>query len=157
MRRYGMDIIHKWLTSDRLSLTTKIYASDFERDWWRQITTKVRASELQTYLGDEIFANRYSYLSGRTFGEEDYVIVGRLSGGLEGTTDSRWMYQVSGLKETQEHQWEAFGRPGELEVGLNLHRKHSRMNSFRTTIPDGPGRGRPLWTSGIGCGRPTPN
>jgi len=123
MRRYGMDIIHKWLTTDRLSLTTKIYASDFERDWWRQITAKIRASELQTYLGDEIFADRYSYLSGRTFGEEDYVIVGRLSGGLEGTTDSRWMYRVSGLKETLEHQWEAFGQPSELEVGFNLHRE----------------------------------
>ncbi|HEY9117310.1 MAG TPA: carboxypeptidase-like regulatory domain-containing protein, partial [Roseivirga sp.] len=36
MRRYGLDIIHKWLPKSNISLTSKIYATDFERDWWRQ-------------------------------------------------------------------------------------------------------------------------
>ncbi|NVN19946.1 TonB-dependent receptor [Muricauda sp. HICW] len=123
MRRYGVDIIHKWLPNDDLSFTTKVYASDFERDWWRQVTAKVRASEVQDYVGDEIFTDRYGYLSGRTFDDEDYVIVGRVENGLESTTDSRWIYRVSGIKETVNAKWQAFGAPSAFEGSINLHRE----------------------------------
>src|SRR5690606_29915087 len=123
MRRYGVDIIHKWLPKEKLALTTKVYASDFERDWWRQITTKVLASGVRAYVGEEIFADRYGYLEDRTFGPEDYVIVGRVVDGRESTTDSRWIYRVSGLKGTLEQQWEAFGRASNFELGLNVHRE----------------------------------
>lgn len=123
MRRYGVDIIHKWLPNDQLSFTTKVYASDFERDWWRQVTAKVRAADVQDYVGDAIFNNRYGYLAGRTFDDEDYVIVGRVENGLESTTDSRWIYRVSGIKETMNLDWEAFGAKSEFEGGLNLHRE----------------------------------
>lgn len=123
MRRYGVDIIHKWLPNEDLSFTTKVYASDFERDWWRQVTAKVRASEVQDYVGDEIFADRYRYLQGRSFDDEDYVIVGRILNGRESTTDSRWIYRVSGIKETIKAKWEAFNAPSEFEAGINLHRE----------------------------------
>ncbi len=123
MRRYGVDIIHKWLPKENLSFTSKIYASDFERDWWRQITAKVKASELKNYVGDEIFNQRYSYLSSETFGEEDYVIVGRVLNGRESTSDSRWTYTVSGIKETMNLQWDAFGEKQKLEASFNLHRE----------------------------------
>jgi len=106
-----------------LSFTTKIYASDFERDWWRQVTAKVRASEVQDYVGDKIFNDRYGYLAGRTFDDEDYVIVGRVENGLESTTDSRWIYRVSGIKETVNAAWEAFGAPSAFEGSINLHRE----------------------------------
>ncbi|MEC7264513.1 MAG: carboxypeptidase-like regulatory domain-containing protein, partial [Bacteroidota bacterium] len=66
MRRYGVDIIHKWLPHENLSLTTKVYASDFERDWWRQVTATVKASEVQDYVGEDIFQDRYGYLAGKT-------------------------------------------------------------------------------------------
>jgi len=123
MRRYGVDIIHKWLPEDGLSFTTKVYASDFERDWWRQVTAKVRASEVQDYVGNEIFNDRYGYLTGRTFDDEDYVIVGRVENGLESTTDSRWIYRVSGIKETVNSDWEAFGEPSAFEGSINIHRE----------------------------------
>ncbi|MDF0708682.1 carboxypeptidase-like regulatory domain-containing protein [Flagellimonas okinawensis] len=123
MRRYGVDIIHKWLPNKKVSFTTKVYASDFERDWWRQVTTKVRASEVRDYVGDEIFNDRYGYLAGRTFDEEDYVIVGRVENGLERTADSRWIYRVSGIKETVNVDWEAFGAPSAFEGSINLHRE----------------------------------
>ncbi|MDC6386926.1 TonB-dependent receptor [Flagellimonas taeanensis] len=123
MRRYGVDIIHKWLPNEDLSFTTKVYASDFERDWWRQVTAKVRASEVQNYVGDEIFADRYRYLQGRSFDDEDYVIVGRILNGRESTTDSRWIYRVSGIKETIKAKWEAFNAPSEFEASINLHRE----------------------------------
>ena len=123
MRRYGLDIIHKWLSSKNLSFTSKVYASDFERDWWRQTTAKIKASEVRNYVGDAIFNDRYSYLNGRTFGEEDYVIVGRINNGRESTTDSRWTYTVSGLKETMDYQWNAFEKEQHLEASINLHRE----------------------------------
>ncbi|MBO0342329.1 MAG: carboxypeptidase-like regulatory domain-containing protein [Bacteroidota bacterium] len=123
MRRYGVDIIHKWLPEDGLSFTTKVYASDFERDWWRQVTAKVLASEVQDYVGDEIFNDRYRYLAGSTFDDEDYVIVGRVENGLESTTDSRWIYRVSGIKETVNADWEAFGARSAFEGSINLHRE----------------------------------
>ncbi|WP_318344627.1 carboxypeptidase-like regulatory domain-containing protein [Flagellimonas baculiformis] len=123
MRRYGVDIIHKWLPNEDLSFTTKVYASDFERDWWRQVTAKVRASDVQDYVGDQIFADRYRYLQGRSFDDEDYVIVGRILNGRESTTDSRWIYRVSGIKETIKAKWEAFNAPSEFEAGINMHRE----------------------------------
>lgn len=123
MRRYGVDIIHKWLPTEQSSFTTKVYASDFERDWWRQVTTKVRASEVQAYVGPEIFNERYGYLNGKSFDDEDYVIVGRVVNGLESTTDSRWIYRVSGIKETFKTDWEAFNAPSHFEASINLHRE----------------------------------
>ena len=123
MRRYGLDIIHKWLSKSNLSFTSKIYASDFERDWWRQITAKVKASEVRDYVGDAIFNHRYSYLNGESFEEEDYVIVGRVLNGRESTTDSRWTYTVSGFKETMSYDWQAFGEKQRLEAAINLHRE----------------------------------
>ena len=123
MRRYGLDIIHKWLSSKNLSFTSKVYASDFERDWWRQTTAKIKASEVRNYVGDNIYYDRYGYLEGQTFGEEDYVIVGRMNNGRESTTDSRWTYTVSGLKETMDYQWNAFEKEQHLEASINLHRE----------------------------------
>ena len=123
MRRYGLDIIHKWLPKKNISFISKIYASDFERDWWRQITTKVKSSEVRNYVGDAIFNDRYSYLNGLDFDEEDYVIVGRVLNGRESTTDSRWTYTVSGFKETMNLDWEAFGQEQHLEATVNLHRE----------------------------------
>lgn len=123
MRRYGLDIIHKWLPKSNLSFTSKIYASDFERDWWRQITTKVKAEQVRDYVGEQIFNDRYAYLKGKTFNEEDYLIVGRILNGRESTTDSRWTYTVSGFKETMNYDWEVFGEGQHLEASINLHRE----------------------------------
>ncbi len=123
MRRYGMDIIHKWLPKKNISLTSKIYASDFERDWWRQVTTVIKASEVRNYLGDEIFNNRYGYLDGLSFTEEDYIRVGKMTNGRESITDSRWIFTVSGLKETMNVDWGAWGEDHHLEAGIKLHQE----------------------------------
>jgi len=123
MRRYGVDLIHKWVLTKSLSLKTKVYATDFERDWWRQITTKVRVSDARAYLGDEIFMNRHQYLAGTNPGPEDYVIVGRVVNGRESTTDSRWTYTVTGIQENLNLEWNAFGSSHTLEAGFNIHRE----------------------------------
>ncbi|MCB0570858.1 MAG: TonB-dependent receptor [Phaeodactylibacter sp.] len=123
MRRYGVDIIHKWLPKANISLTSKIYASDFERDWWRQVTAKVKASDVRSYVGESIFKERYGYMEGLSFGEDDYVRVGRIANGRESTTDSRWIFTVSGLQETFKLDWNAWGETHELEAGLKLHQE----------------------------------
>lgn len=126
MRRYGMDIIHKWLIQPKMSLTSKIYASDFERDWWRQVSTVIRASDVQSYVGDDIFNDRYRYLAGRSFGPEDYVRVGRIIDGRESTTDSQWVFTVSGLQETFEAPWTSGQETHLLEIGAKLHQESYR-------------------------------
>lgn len=123
MRRYGMDIIHKWLPQSNISLTSKIYASDFERDWWRQVTTKIKASEVRSYVGEQIFNDRYRYLDGLTIDEYDYVRVGKITNGRESTTDSRWIFTVSGLQETFNLDWSSWGEEHHLEVGFKLHQE----------------------------------
>ena len=123
MRRYGADIIHKWIPEERISITSKIYASDFERDWWRQVTQKIKASDAKSYLSESIYNDRYAYLEDQTFGEEDYLIVGKVDNGIESTTDSRWTYTVSGIKETATLKWDAFDTSQNLEVGLNIHQE----------------------------------
>lgn len=121
MRRYGLDVIHKYLFNKNQSLVSKIYASDFERDWWRQITTKIKASDARDYLGDNIFNERYSYLNNGNFSPEDYIIVGKITNGKEGTSDSRWTYTVSGIKETFKSVWDAFGAEQNFEASINFH------------------------------------
>lgn len=118
MRRYGLDIIHKWLITPEIHLTSKIYATDFARDWWRQVTDKAQVSDARAYLGDEIFFDRYSYLDGADASANDWVRVGRIANGRESTTDSRWAFAVSGLKETMTWDW---SEDHQLEVGLKLH------------------------------------
>lgn len=123
MRRYGLDIIHKWLPNPNISLTSKIYASDFERDWWRQVTTMVKAAEVKNYLGEGIYQNRYSYLDNHTFTEDDYVRVGRVVNSRESTTDSRWIFTVSGFRELFALDWNAGEKKHQLEASFKLHQE----------------------------------
>lgn len=123
MRRYGVDVIHKLNLNKQLNITSKIYGSDFERDWWRQITNKIKASAVKNYVGDDIYHDRYQYLKNEDPDDEDYVIVGRLNDGHESTSDSRWAYTVSGIKETINYNWTAWGQKHEFESGLNIHRE----------------------------------
>lgn len=121
MHRYGLDIMHKWVPSNAMSLTTKIFASDFARDWWRQTNVVLPAGNVRSYLGEEIFSERYSYLEGVTFGPDDYVRVGRLTNGRESTTDSRWNFTVAGVEETFNRTWTGGQWKNDFEVQLKFH------------------------------------
>src|SRR5690606_32975201 len=92
MRRYGLDIVHKWLIKSNMSLTSKVYASDFERDWWKQLTSKVKAGNVKSYVGDNLYNSKYKYLDGLSFSDEDYVLVGKTVDGVESASDSRWSF-----------------------------------------------------------------
>lgn len=120
MHRYGLDIIHKWAPNSNINLTSKLYASNFERDWWKQVTTKIKASEVENYVGAAVFNERYSHLKNAAFTDEDYVRVGKITDGKESTTDSRWAFTVSGIQETFKLDWR---KKHKLEIGIKLHQE----------------------------------
>lgn len=121
MHRYGLDIIHKWVPNATTDLTTKIFASDFARDWWRQSNTVVKADNVRGYVGEEIFSQRYSYLDGKTFGDDDYVRVGTITNGRESTTDSRWAFTVAAIEETYSKKWSGENWSNGLEAQVKLY------------------------------------
>jgi Fe(3+) dicitrate transport protein len=121
MHRYGLDIIHKWVPDATSDLTTKIFASDFARDWWRQNNIVVKAANVRGYVGEEIFSQRYSYLDGKTFGEDDYVRVGIITKGRESAADSRWAFTVAGIEETFSKKWSGKNWSNGLEAQVKLY------------------------------------
>jgi Fe(3+) dicitrate transport protein len=116
--RYGLDLIYNYKVNDGLVLQTKVYGSDFYRDWWKQNSVVVRASEVKEYVGDDIYGTYYSYLDNLTPGDEDYVRVGKVVNGIESNSNSRWQYLVYGLHEKATVKW---GSGHNLEAMLKLH------------------------------------
>jgi len=121
MHRYGLDIIHKWVPDATSDLTTKIFASDFARDWWRQNNTVIKAANVRGYVGEEIFSQRYGYLDGKTFGQDDYVRVGSITNGRESTSDSRWHFTVAAIEETFSKKWSSETWSNNLEAQIKLY------------------------------------
>jgi len=121
MHRYGLDIIHKWVPDATSDLTTKIFASDFARDWWRQNNTVIKAASVRGYVGEEIFSQRFSYLEGKTFGDDDYVRVGSVNKGRESTTDSKWHFTVAAIEETYSKKWHGENWSNNLEGQIKLY------------------------------------
>ncbi|GEM_PF-387137 len=122
-RRYALDVIHKYAGSVNWSLTSKVYGADFARDWWRQKTALVAAEDVLSYVGEDIYRDRYSYLDGLDFGPDDYVRVGRVINDREATTDSKWNYTFAGLQEQFEHRWQRGNWAGEGVAGARLHKE----------------------------------
>ncbi|HRF77361.1 MAG TPA: TonB-dependent receptor [Chitinophagales bacterium] len=104
-RRYGMDGVYNYKLTDKARLQTKIYFSDFYRDWWKQTSTVVHAGDVEEYVGADIYATSFSYLDDVTIGPDDYVRVGKVANGYESTTDSRWQYRVYGVQEKYIQQY----------------------------------------------------
>ncbi len=104
-RRYGMDGVYNYKLNDKARLQTKLYFSDFYRDWWKQVSTVVKASDVEEYVGNEIYNSNYTFLDDVTIGPDDYVRVGKVVNGIESTTDSRWQYRVYGVQEKYIQQY----------------------------------------------------
>lgn len=121
MHRYGLDIIHKWVPDASKSLTTKIFASDFARDWWRQNTIVIQASKVKTYLGDKYFTERYAYLNDQAYGNDDFVRIGSLTNGRESTTDSKWKFSVVTIEETFKKSWNGRDWSHAIEAQLKAY------------------------------------
>ena len=123
MHRYGMDIIHRYAGGKDWSIQSKIFASDFGRQWWRQNNVIIPVSQAFEYLGETIINQRYSYLKDAVFTDEDFVRVGRITNGRESTMDSRWSFSVVGLEETFKKSWKSEKSEHQLEANLKIHRE----------------------------------
>lgn len=122
MHRYGLDIIYKWVPKDLdFNLITKIFASDFARDWWRQNSAVLRAGDVRNYVGEEIFSQKYKYLEGKSWGDNDFIRIGAIRNGRESTTNSAWHFTVASIEETFMKNWETNRFKINTEGQIKLH------------------------------------
>ena len=98
-KRYGVDFIYNYQLSRKIILSSKLYVSQFQRDWWRQENTLIKATAAQSYLGETIYSDRYSYLEGLTFDDDDYIRVGKVAGGKESTRARNRLFRVAGFQQ----------------------------------------------------------
>ncbi|OFY82521.1 MAG: hypothetical protein A3F72_08025 [Bacteroidetes bacterium RIFCSPLOWO2_12_FULL_35_15] len=115
-KRYAVDLIYNYKLSKNILLSTKGYVSQFQRDWWRQENTLIKASTASAYLGNDIHDERYAYLDGQTFGNDDYIRVGKVAGGKESTRARNRLFRVGGLQESFKYNFEK----GNLKMNLEL-------------------------------------
>ncbi len=120
-KRYGVDLIYNFKLNKNVVLSSKIYASQFQRDWWRQENTLIKASTAKSYLGNEIYNDRYSYLEGQTFGNDDYIRVGKIVSGKESTRARNRLFKVLGAQESFKYNLEKANYKMNLEVTLKGH------------------------------------
>lgn len=120
-KRYAADLVYNFKICKNAVLVSKIYTSQFTRDWWRQENTLVKASSVKSYVGDEIYNEHYSYLDGQTFGNDDYVRVGKVVAGRESTKARNRLFRVAGISETIKFNWTAGEIQGKLEASVKAH------------------------------------
>ena len=99
-KRYAVDLMHNYQLTENTLLSTKIYASQFQRDWWRQENIIISGSSAATYLKDNVLNDRYDYLNDQTFESNDYIRVGKLVNGKESTRARNRTFKFAGLQET---------------------------------------------------------
>jgi Fe(3+) dicitrate transport protein len=120
-KRYAADIIHNYAINTHAILSSKVYASQFQRDWWRQENTLIKASTAKTYLGDDIYNRQYSYMDGLSFGSDDYVRVGKVASGRESTKARNRLFRVFGAQETFNYGWSKKDMKNNLEISAKIH------------------------------------
>ncbi len=120
-RRYAVDLVYNQQLAKGLVLSSKIYANQFQRDWWRQENTLVRAADVEAYVGENIYNDRYQFLEGQTFTDDDWVRVGKVNNGREQTKARNRTFKTFGWMENLKYEWKSEAWSGILEVGGKLH------------------------------------
>ncbi|MCC6370769.1 MAG: TonB-dependent receptor [Bacteroidia bacterium] len=120
-KRYGIDFSYNYKAGKNILLSTKSYASQFQRDWWRQENILIKAADAKSYLGESIYNNRYSYLNGQEFGNNDFVRVGKVSAGKESTRARNRTFKVAGIQQSVKYDFAANNFKMKLEAALKGH------------------------------------
>jgi Fe(3+) dicitrate transport protein len=120
-RRYAVDLVYNQQLAKGLVLSSKVYANQFQRNWWRQENTLIKASDAEAYLGEAIFNDRYSFLKDQTFTDNDWIRVGKVSNGHEQTKARNRTFNTFGWMETLKYDWTKGNWNGVLELGAKLH------------------------------------
>ncbi len=118
-KRYAVDLIHNYKVSKNSLLSSKVYVSQFQRDWWRQENTIIKASTAASYLGDDIYNASYAYLNGQSFGDNDYIRVGKIVGGKESTRARNRLFRVGGVQENYKYNLDK----GDFKMNLEIMAK----------------------------------
>lgn len=120
-KRYAADMVYNFKLTEKLISSTKVYGSQFTRDWWRQNPVLKKASDVKGYVSDEIYAGKYSYLDGQTFTSDDYVRVGSIVNKRENTTARNRLFRVAGAQETLKLNLISGNISNNIELGLRAH------------------------------------
>ncbi|MCC6722568.1 MAG: carboxypeptidase-like regulatory domain-containing protein [Bacteroidia bacterium] len=120
-KRYAVDLIYNYRNNCGYIFSTKVYASQFQRDWWRQENTLIKASSLKSYVGENIYQQKYSYLNNLLFGDDDYIRVGKLVSGKEQTRARNRVFKVLGLQESIKKDFKIKKIKSETEIILRNH------------------------------------
>jgi Fe(3+) dicitrate transport protein len=129
-KRIAADLIFNTQPFEALNLSTKIYTHQFSRDWWRQEGTLIKVNDAAAYVGESIFADRYSYILGSNADAEDFVRVGKIANGNESTKARNRVFQVAGIQETIKYSWKENNTKNNSELQLRAHTEKFNNREF---------------------------
>lgn len=116
--RYGLSATHDWQINTNAILTTNLYYSYFDRDWWRQQSTST-ASNVSTGAGCAAFA------AARIAGT---AVSGDNCQGNQGRLRTYNTYGVE-PRLTVAHAW------GQLEIGAKAHYEDQERKQINGAAP----------------------
>jgi Fe(3+) dicitrate transport protein len=116
--RYGLSATHDWQINSNAILTTNLYYSYFDRDWWRQ-QSNTTASNVAAGAGCAAFAA--ARIAGSAVSGDD----------CQGNQGRLRTYNTYGVEPrlTVAHAW------GELEVGAKAHFEDQERKQINGTSP----------------------
>ena len=121
-KRIAIDLGHDYSFNKQIKLTSKVYANNFQFNWWRQNTAIIRADVLKTKTNEATYVNRFNYLDpNTTYGPDAWVRVGRLSNGRESTAGRLRDFKIGGLRESISHTYTRGNIKNFIEAGLHIH------------------------------------
>lgn len=125
LARYGLDAIHKYVSGSGWILSSRFNASDFSRDWFRQINRLIPVDQLESYIGTERMLKEFPYVQSGDSHPDWWVRVGSINAqGREMTINSKWRYLVTGIEEKIEKKWmSGSGLSHHFEFSARYHRE----------------------------------
>jgi Fe(3+) dicitrate transport protein len=115
--RKGASLTHDWILNDAAILTTNLYYSNFNRDWWRQASTTTDGQ-----CGAAFTADR---LAGEAV---DPDICNSIQGRLRS-------YYTHGIEPRLKVTYNAFGATSEFETGVKMHFEEQNREQRNGTSP----------------------
>ncbi len=123
-RRYALSATHQIQFSEATKLTTNLYGSYFDRDWWRQ-----SSSTLDTLCGT---AFRDARLGGLPVDPNTQCAGTGPTRQNEGRLRS---YTQFGIEPRLQHLYNAFGIANELETGFRIHSETQSRRQIAGATP----------------------
>ena len=121
-KRIALDLGHDFSFKKGFKLTSKLYANNFQFEWWRQNTRLVNADVLKSQINDGPYENRFNYLDpNATYGPDAWVRVGRLTNGRETSGGRLRDFKIGGLRESISHTYTKGNVKNFVEAGLHIH------------------------------------